>query len=343
MDGYYGPAISIGGVDLSAIDLTYGYSVLANNGRMVGQPVIGEREEDERELEPITILRIEDAKGEVLFDANEQRAEQQVVPAEHAYLVTSILSDPSSQCVTFGCGGISVPGRVAAVKTGTSEPFDPRGPGGGKIGETWAFGYTPDYSVGVWAGNSDNAPIVNIYSTSISFRVMRDTLQATYHGGASGAFARPDNIEERRVCGGGGSCRNEVFVKGSTPANAPPASSNAQAEPTAAPEPRITAAAAPPPSPIASVTGPTTAAAGTVSIQGWAWSNAMQYYRLEYGSGSSPLNWSALGQWSTPVQGGTLGVLPTSGWPPGTYSVRVVVQDQNQGEIISAAHTVLVP
>ena len=60
------------------------------------------------------------------------------------------------------------------MKTGTSEPFDPKGPNAGKIGETWAFGYTPDLVVGIWAGNSDNAPIMNIFSTSISFRAMRD-------------------------------------------------------------------------------------------------------------------------------------------------------------------------
>ncbi len=36
LDGQYGPAIAIGGVDLTALDLALGYSVLANNGRLVG-------------------------------------------------------------------------------------------------------------------------------------------------------------------------------------------------------------------------------------------------------------------------------------------------------------------
>jgi membrane peptidoglycan carboxypeptidase len=87
-----------------------------------------------------------------------------------------------------------------AVKTGTSEPFDPRGPNRGKIGETWAFGYTPDLVVGIWAGNSDNAPIVNIFSTSISFRAMRDTLIAAYDGRPTTPFNRPAGVVEETVC-----------------------------------------------------------------------------------------------------------------------------------------------
>jgi membrane peptidoglycan carboxypeptidase len=86
------------------------------------------------------------------------------------------------------------------MKTGTSEPYDPRGPNGGKIGETWAFGYTPDYVVGVWAGNSNNAPIVNIFSTSISWRAMRDILLAAYNGRPGRPFERPAGVVSQQVC-----------------------------------------------------------------------------------------------------------------------------------------------
>ena len=42
--------------------------------------------------------------------------------------------------------------------------------------------------IGVWLGNSDNTPIVHIYSTSIAFRAMRDILLA--------AFDRPNTAVE---------------------------------------------------------------------------------------------------------------------------------------------------
>ena len=126
------------------------------------------------------------------------KRETQVAPAQQTFLINSILSDPNAQCLTFGCGGLGVPGVQAAVKTGTSEPFDPKGPDAGKIGGTWAFGYTPDVVVGVWAGNTDRTPITNILSTSIAFRTMRDTMLAYFNGrpvnalrGAAGRAARP--------------------------------------------------------------------------------------------------------------------------------------------------------
>jgi membrane peptidoglycan carboxypeptidase len=86
-----------------------------------------------------------------------------------------------------------------AVKTGTSEPFDPQGRNAGKIGETWAFGYTPDLVVGIWAGNSNNAPIDHIFSTSISYRAMRDILLEAYKGREVTSFEVPGAVH-RESC-----------------------------------------------------------------------------------------------------------------------------------------------
>jgi membrane peptidoglycan carboxypeptidase len=223
LHGQYGPAIAIGGVDLSLADLSTGYSVLANNGALIGQEAVIPHRERERAIDPVSILRVEDRHGNLIYDAEEHRRREQVAPAEQAYMISSILSDPRAQCITFGCGGISIPGRVAGVKTGTSEPYDPSGPNAGKIGETWAFGFTPDYVVGVWAGNSDNSPVVNILSTSISYRVMRDTLQAAHRGAPSRPFPRPPGIEERRVCSTGNVCATDLFIRAKNVQQAVPA------------------------------------------------------------------------------------------------------------------------
>jgi membrane peptidoglycan carboxypeptidase len=200
LNGQYGPAIAIGGVDLKPFDLTYGYGVIANGGVIAGQSTFAPSSRDERTIEPIGILKIVDRDGNVLFDIEQHRAQKQVVRPEHAYMISDILSDPRAQCLTFGCGGLNIPGHRAGVKTGTSEPYDPKGPDAGKIGETWAFGFTPEYVVGVWAGNSNNEPIVHIYSTSIAFRAMRDMLLAAHDGRPSSAFVRPANVTSRQVC-----------------------------------------------------------------------------------------------------------------------------------------------
>ena len=196
----YGPSIALGGVDFKPFDLTYAYSVLANGGMMIGQDTLAPDEADERMLQPVGILQVTDTFGKVRYDVEDHRRQEQVVDAEDAYLITDILSDPNARCITFGCGGLMVPGYRVAVKTGTSEPFDPQGPNRGKIGETWAFGYTPDLVVSIWAGNSNNAPIDHIFSTSISYRAMRDIMLEAYKGREVTSFETPDGLVRRESC-----------------------------------------------------------------------------------------------------------------------------------------------
>jgi membrane peptidoglycan carboxypeptidase len=209
----YGPAMALGGADFKLFDLAYGYSVFANGGVMVGQDALAPARADERLVEPVGVLKVVDRDGNVRFDIEEHRIQQRIVAEEHAYLITDILSDPGARCITFGCTGLTIPGHRVAVKTGTSEPFDPRGPNAGKIGETWAFGFTPDIVVGIWAGNANNAPIDHIFSTSISFRAMRDILLGAYKGRSPSAFQVPEGINRQRDCSPGAPCSGDIRAR----------------------------------------------------------------------------------------------------------------------------------
>ncbi len=230
INGQYGPSIAIGGIDLKAIDLAYAYSALANNGVLKGIDAFAPAQANERTVQPVSILNITDRTGAVRFDATEHFVEKRVAPAAQAYMISDILSDPQALCITFGCGGLTIPGYKVAMKTGTSEPFDPESPDAGKIGETWAFGYTPDYVVGIWAGNSDNAPIVNIYSTSISYRAMRDILLAAYDGRPQTPFPRPENVVTTQSC---------VIAQPQTQATVVPGNSSNRNTPAASPTPVV--------------------------------------------------------------------------------------------------------
>jgi hypothetical protein len=59
----------------------------------------------------------------------------------------------------------------------------------------------------------------------------------------------------------------------------------------------------------------------------------MQFYRLDVSTPGG--SWSSLGQWSTPVNGGTLGSWSTAGLAPGDYTLRLTVQDAVLGAITS--------
>ena len=193
----YGPALTLGGVDITLQDLTYAYSTLATGGIQRGQQALTPHDPGERNLNPVALLRVTDADGRVLYEFGEPE-EQRKIGSNFAYLVTSVLSDGNNQCITFSCGALGLPGRPSAQKTGTSEPFeDSRA-----IGDTWAFGYTPDLVAGVWAGNSDNSPMVNIVSTSISWRAWRDfmTFAHEHLELPVSKFVRPSGVVERELC-----------------------------------------------------------------------------------------------------------------------------------------------
>ena len=193
----YGPALTLGGVDVRLEDMVIAFSVLANQGVMRGQDALDRYDPGERTLDAVALLRVSDADGTVLYEFDKP-AERRVVGPNFAYLVTAILSDPETQCITFGCGALNLPGRTSAQKTGTSEPYEnSRG-----IGDTWAFGYTPDLVSGVWAGNADNSPMVNITSTRISWRSWREFMVFAHDHLQipPSQFENPGGVESRELC-----------------------------------------------------------------------------------------------------------------------------------------------
>jgi hypothetical protein len=67
---------------------------------------------------------------------------------------------------------------------------------------------------------------------------------------------------------------------------------------------------------------------GWVPIYGTAASGNFDYYKLEYGAGRNPDEWSWFysGEW--PVANGQLGVFAADAMPSGTYSIRLTVVDE---------------
>ena len=196
----YGPALTLGGVDITLEDIVIGYSVLANGGVLRGQEAIATRHDPgERTIEPVALLRVRDPEGRVLYERGDP-AEERVVDDAFPYLVTNILSNPNNHCIVFGaCGALSIPGLPMAAKTGTSEPFEDSKH---LIGETWGLGYTTELVAGVWYGNSNNAPMQNVYSTTVSWKVLRDFMTDAHkmRNLQAREFARPASVVEREVC-----------------------------------------------------------------------------------------------------------------------------------------------
>jgi len=173
----YGLALTLGGGEVSLLEMTGGYAVIANSGL---------------KIPPVAISKIVDFQGNVVFQYQPPAGEQVISP-EHAFLMSSILSDNSARTPAFGPNSIvNLPFQVA-VKTGTSnESLD-----------NWTLGYTPDLAVGVWVGNADYTPMVNttgltgagpIWAEFMTFAINRLT------GGNPTPFVKPGGIEEHIIC-----------------------------------------------------------------------------------------------------------------------------------------------
>ena len=82
-------------------------------------------------------------------------------------------------------------------------------------------------------------------------------------------------------------------------------------------------------------------ASGMVPIVGTAVHEDFKFYKLEYGVGANPVNWSYFDGGESPVQTGRLGTLNAGALPPGTYSIRVVVVDST-GNFPTPCETLIV-
>jgi len=127
----YGPALVLGGGEVNLLEMTSAYGVFANNGL---------------QIPPVSILRIEDLKGNVIYQNKKEL--KRVLPSEAARLINSILSDNEARTPMFGpYSHLYFENYQVAAKTGTTDNFR----------DCWTMGYTPSIVVGVWTGNNNNA------------------------------------------------------------------------------------------------------------------------------------------------------------------------------------------
>jgi membrane peptidoglycan carboxypeptidase len=203
----YGLSMALGSNEVRLLDLTGAYNTLRNHGH---------------HTPPVAILDITNSRGEVLYQW-EPRQGPQVFNRDGeqvAYLITDILSDNQARWYMFGRGNVmELPdGRPAAVKTGTSNDWR----------DSWAIGYTPDVTVGVWVGNNDNAPMQEIAGANGAGEIWRAVMTAYHADIPPHSFERPAQVVEREVCAHTGDAATEacpdtireVFVAGSTPQEA---------------------------------------------------------------------------------------------------------------------------
>jgi penicillin-binding protein 1C len=168
---HYGPSLTLGGGEVTMLDLSTAYGVLANQGQRVNlNPLLEVRDRFGKILESVQSKQIDDSVAENLNQTNpysyyidngsyyQESAPSniRVISAGSAFLISHILYDNGARSATFGASSyLNVSGHPeVSVKTGTTN--DKR--------DNWTIGYNPDVLVAVWVGNNDNSAMSNIAS-----------------------------------------------------------------------------------------------------------------------------------------------------------------------------------
>jgi membrane peptidoglycan carboxypeptidase len=173
----YGLSLTLGGGETTLLEMTGAYAVMANGGRLIS---------------PVAISRIEDSRGDLVYQYSPPAGEQVIRP-EHAFLISSIMSDNQARTPAFGPNSVLNLPFQAASKTGTTNDFR----------DNWTIGYTPDLVVGTWVGNADYTPMQGTSGVTGAAPVWASFMQTAIQqitGNNPTPFTKPAGVIERVIC-----------------------------------------------------------------------------------------------------------------------------------------------
>ncbi len=169
-------AITLGGGEVRLLDLAQAYSILPNGGYRI---------------EPSFILSVTTREGESLYEWKAPELTQQVLDPRVGWIITDILADNNARIPGFTANNAMMIGRPAAAKTGTTTDFR----------DNWIMGYTPNLVVGVWVGNADNTPMIDVTGISGAGPIYNQFMRQVLLGQPELNFPPPpDGVIRVEVC-----------------------------------------------------------------------------------------------------------------------------------------------
>lgn len=203
------PAIALGGLEIGVtpLDVSKIFSTLASGGMY---------------YEPVCILKITDAKGNILYEYDKEANEsnKRIMEEPMAYYATQILS----RVIKEGTGRGADIGRPAAGKTGTTSDYR----------DAWFGGYTPELTTVVWMGHEQSSipmePIDGrqVVGGSFPADIWKVYMSSAMEGRPVKDFERPDDeLVDIQICTESGllpalwcpedKIEYRIFIKGKEP------------------------------------------------------------------------------------------------------------------------------
>ena len=162
---YYGLGLTTGNGEVRLLELTNAYATLARLG--VYKPF--------RLLTP----RTPGAPGAPGTES------KRIVDERAAYLLADMLSDNQARAGTFGLNSYLAFDFPVACKTGTSSNYR----------DNWTFGFTPEFTVGVWVGNPDNSSMQSITGVTGAAPIFHEIMVKLRDRYGSSWYHEPSGIE----------------------------------------------------------------------------------------------------------------------------------------------------
>lgn len=158
---YHGYSLALGSADVSLLQLTNAYRVLANGGRWSSTKLL----------------------------PGASSPSKPVLDEAASFIVTDILADGNARSRTFGTDSVLATRFWTAVKTGTSKDMR----------DNWAIGFSQRFTVGVWVGNASGAPMWNVSGISGAAPVWAQVMNHLHRSMPSAAPKPPSGVVQQFV------------------------------------------------------------------------------------------------------------------------------------------------
>jgi len=159
--GVYGLGLTLGNCEARLLELTNAYASLARLG----------------EYRPWRVL------------ADAPSSTSRYARPELVWQIADILSDNSARTLAFGINSALRYDYPVACKTGTSTDFR----------DNWTIGFTPEFTVGVWVGNFDGAPMHEVSGVTGAGPILHDVFDRLHAEKGTSWYPRPEQVVERSV------------------------------------------------------------------------------------------------------------------------------------------------
>lgn len=204
--GEAGFSMVLGGLDVTLLEHTSGFGTFANGGKR---------------MEPYAIEKVISTVSTKTYTHQHVTGPQAISP-QVDYMMTDILSDNASRLPEFydcnplqlytnsqqscyaGDRGIV---RPAAAKTGTTDDFR----------DNWTMGYTRDFVMGVWTGNDDNTPMIDVTGVQGAAPIWHDAMLEAEKNHPIRNFTNPGGLQRSEITYPNGIRTTDWYLAGHYP------------------------------------------------------------------------------------------------------------------------------